>query len=312
MMRTILFDFGGTLDYPRHWLDRFVTHYRAAGIEITRAQLDPAFDHATRMGYRSTRLLSSYGLTELVDFLVHQQLGYLNRDGAPEIRETLGAASAGMRLPEIAGFITQSFVSESRLGLAASRKLLMIVYDRFRMGIVSNFYGNLENILAEYDLASFFAAVADSSQLGVFKPEPGIFDHAIKALGAVPAETSMVGDSLNKDCAPARDLGLTTIWLRHPLPDDGRTAYGSAVAKPKDFGEPLDRRQSRAADQIGERQSKPSRETGERLLPLARQVVEHSGRWAGDEIAETEQTQFVPDFTIDSLAELEHLRWWRS
>ena len=84
MKKTILFDFGGTLDYPRHWLDRFVVHYRAAGIELTRAPLDTAFDHATRMGYRSTRMLSSYGLTELVDYLVHQQLDYLGRHGAPE------------------------------------------------------------------------------------------------------------------------------------------------------------------------------------------------------------------------------------
>jgi len=268
---TVLFDFGGTLDYPRHWLDRFVVHYRAAGIEITRAQLDPAFAHATRMGYRSTRLLSSCGLTELVDFLVRLQIDYLSHHGAPEVRETLDAASAGMRLPEIAGWITQSFVAESRLGLAASRRLLITLSGRFRMGIVSNFYGNLDNILAEFDLASFFGAVADSSQLGIFKPEPGIFNLAIKTLGATPAETAMVGDSLDKDCTPARSLGLTTIWLRHsPLP-------------------------------AGDLAELPAGDLGERL-----------GQPAGDEILRTEQTQAPADFTIDTLAELEHLRWWRS
>lgn len=271
MTRTILFDFGGTLDYPRHWLDRFVVQYRAAGIEITRAQLDPAFAHATRMGYRSTRLVSSYGLNELVDFLVRLQIDYLRRRGAPEVREILGAASGGMRLPEIAGWITQSFVAESRFGLAASRKLLITLSGRFRMGIVSNFYGNLENILAEFDLASFFGAVADSSQLGIFKPEPGIFNHAIKTLGAIPAETAMVGDSLDKDCTPARSLGLSTIWLRHPpLPA-------------RDLAE-------LPAGDLGERLDQP----------------------AGDEIVWTEQTQTPADFTIDTLAELEHLRWWRS
>ena len=44
------------------------------------------------------------------------------------------------------------------------------------MGVVSNFYGNLENILAEADLARFFGVVVDSSRAGIFKPEPGIFD----------------------------------------------------------------------------------------------------------------------------------------
>jgi len=271
--KTILFDFGGTLDCPRHWLDRFVAHYRAAGIEIARAQLDPAFDHATRIGYRSTKLVSSYGLTELVDFLVHQQLDYLGRRGAPEIRETLAAASAGMRLPEIAGFITQSFVAESRSGLAASKESLKSLAGRFRMGIVSNFYGNLENILAEFDLASFFGVVADSSRLGVFKPEPGIFNHAIKALGAIPAETAMVGDSLAKDCVPAHTLGLTTIWLRHAPP-------------------------------------------GNLANPITAGIVDRQHQPDDHEIAGTEQSQFpsgfTADFTIEGVAELAHLSWWRS
>lgn len=293
-MRTMLFDFGGTLDYPRHWLDRFLVHYRAAGIELTRAQLDPAFDYATRMGYRSTEMLSSYGLTELVDYLVHQQIGYLKRHGAPEVREIVEAAAAGMRLPEIAGFITQAFVAESRIGLVASRNLLTTLSGRFRMGIVSNFYGNLENILAEFDLASFFGVVADSSQFGSFKPEPGIFTHAIKTLGAIPAETAMVGDSLNKDCTPARSLGLSTIWLRHqpslPAGDFAEPTAGALGERPDQRRLSLDQRHSRAADEI----------------------VERLDQSAGDEILRTEQTQAPADFTIDTLAELEHLRWWRS
>ena len=271
-MRSMLFDFGGTLDSPRHWLDRFLVHYRAAGIAITRAQLDPAFDHATRMGYRSTRMLSAFGLTELVDYLVRLQIDFLARRGPEPLREHLAAVAGGRRLDEVAGFITQSFVAESRRGLAASRKLLITLSGRFRMGIVSNFYGNLENILAEFDLASLFGVVADSSQLAIFKPEPGIFNHALSALGALPAETAMVGDSLLKDCAPARDLGLTTIWLRHaPIPADGADHTPAADA--------LDR---------------PDRPTGDQ----------------GDGAKQTQfSASFTPHFTIDNLAELEHLLW---
>jgi HAD superfamily hydrolase (TIGR01549 family) len=213
--RTILFDFGGTLDYPRHWLDRFLAHYRAAGLELTRDQLDAGFDHATATAYHSTKLLSSYGLTELVDYLVRLQIEFLGRHGAPAVRETIDAAAAGMRLLEIAGWITQSFVAESREGFAIAREALGALDGRFRMGVVSNFYGNLENILAEAGLSGFFGAVADSSRLGFFKPDPGLFIAALEQLGAVPAETAMVGDSLDKDCRPARKLGMTTIWLRH-------------------------------------------------------------------------------------------------
>jgi HAD superfamily hydrolase (TIGR01549 family) len=215
-MRSILFDFGGTLDYPQHWLDRFLTHYRAAGINLTREQLDPGFDYATRIAYRSTPMLAAYGLIELVDYLVHLQIGFMGRHGPEELRENLAAAAGGRRLDEVAGWITQAFVAQSREGFALSREALAALSGRFRMGVVSNFYGNLENILAEADLTRFFGAVADSSRVGIFKPAPGIFIAALKQLDALPAETAMVGDSLSKDCVPARKLGITAVWLRHP------------------------------------------------------------------------------------------------
>src|SRR5580698_3106242 len=151
-MRSILFDFGGILDFPRHWLDRFLTHYRTAGIDLTREQLDRGFDHATRVAYRSTQSLAAYGLVELVDYLVRLQIGFMGRHGAEELRENLAAAAGGRRLDEVAGWITQSFVAESQEGFAISREVLGELSGRFRMGVVSNFYGNLENILAEADL----------------------------------------------------------------------------------------------------------------------------------------------------------------
>ena len=214
-MRSIFFDFGGTLDYPRHWLDRFLTHYRSAGIDVTREQLDLGFDHATRVAYRSMQTVAAYGLVELIDYLVHLQIGFMGRHGSEQVRENLAAVAGGRRLDEVAGWITQSFVAESREGFALSRDVLDALSGRFRMGVVSNFYGNLENILAEADLTRFLDTVADSSRLGIFKPAPGIFLAALKALDARPAEAAMVGDSLSKDCVPARKLGITAIWLRH-------------------------------------------------------------------------------------------------
>ena len=214
-MRTILFDFGGTLDYPRHWLDRFLTHYLTAGISLTRAQLDLGFTHATHVGYRSTQALADFGLLELVDFLVRQQISFMSLHGTEELREKIAAVAGGRRLDEVAGWITQSFVAESNEGFAVSREVLGGLSGRFRMGVVSNFYGNLGNILAEAGLAPFFAAIADSSRVGIFKPEPALFINALEQLVGRPVETAMVGDSLSKDCVPAQALGMTAVWLRH-------------------------------------------------------------------------------------------------
>jgi FMN phosphatase YigB (HAD superfamily) len=210
---TLLFDFGGTLDGPAHWLDRFLASYRAAGVEITRAELDPAFDDATRIGYGATRVVARFGLTDLVRFLVGHQFEYLRKSGPDPLRARLDEAGAAGRHRMVES-VTNSFVRETSNGLAHSREVVGALKGRFKLGIVSNFYGNLDRILEEAKLDRFFATVADSSRVGIFKPEPGIFEAALKKIQCAPESAAMIGDSLSKDCVPARTLGMRTIWLR--------------------------------------------------------------------------------------------------
>jgi FMN phosphatase YigB (HAD superfamily) len=220
----LLFDFGGTLDGPAHWLDRFLLSYRAAGIAITRAELDPAFDHATRIGYGATRVVARFGMTDLVRFLVGHQFEYLRKSGPDPIRATLDDSGAAGR-HRLVEAVTKSFVGETSAGLAHSREVLGPLKSRFKMGVVSNFYGNLDRILEEAKLNRFFAAVADSSRVRIFKPDPGIFEDVLNKLHCAPDAVAMIGDSLAKDCAPAHKLGMRTVWLRtEPRPDEDSVA----------------------------------------------------------------------------------------
>lgn len=225
-VNALLFDFGGTLDGRLHWLDRFLADYRAAGIEISRAELDPAFDQATRTGYGATKILTRFGLTDLVRFIVGHQFESLRQSGPDKVRAILeeGGAKGRHRIVEA---ITASFVRETVAGLEHTRDVIAALHGRFKLGVVSNFYGNLDRILAEARLDRFFAAVADSSRVGIFKPEPGIFEFALKKIRAGTAETAMIGDSLAKDCAPAKKLGLRTVWLRA---DSNRSVPADAAA----------------------------------------------------------------------------------
>ena len=209
---TLLFDFGGTLDGPAHWLDRFLSSYRTAGIAITRAELDPAFDHATRMGYGATRIVARFGMTDLVRFLVGHQFEYLRKSGPEQLRATLEKSGAAGRHRFVEA-VTNSFVRETSAGLAHSRDIVGPLKSRFKMGVVSNFYGNLDRVLEEAKLDRFFTAVVDSSRVGIFKPDVGIFEAALKKIQCTPESVAMIGDSLGKDCAPARKLGMRTVWL---------------------------------------------------------------------------------------------------
>jgi putative hydrolase of the HAD superfamily len=210
----LLFDFGGTLDLPgSHWLDRFLANYRRAGIVIAREELDPAFAHGTDVGYRAGAAMRERGLGELVRFLVDSQLDYLSSQGPDEVRAQLNAAAAGQH-DSLMERISAGFVEESARGLASSREVLSILARRFRLGVISNFYGNLDRILAEARMDELFETVIDSVRLDLFKPDPRIFQAALQAFALPAAQVAMVGDSLDKDCIPARSLGMRAVWVR--------------------------------------------------------------------------------------------------
>jgi FMN phosphatase YigB (HAD superfamily) len=213
-MRAILFDFGGTLDFPKHWLDRFVEHYLAAGVRIKRMELELAFSAATHKAYACSEMLRHYNLSQLVGFLVELQFAHLGIQdtSAPDMWAEM---PAGCNITELKAQIRESFVAQSVVGFGLIRPVLESLAPRFKLGVVSNFYGNLERVIADAGLASAVSVTADSGRLGRYKPDPRIFAVALEQLDVAPHEAVMVGDSLGKDCAPAGAMGMTTIWLRH-------------------------------------------------------------------------------------------------
>jgi len=214
-MGAVLFDFGGTLDFPRHWLDRFYIHYHEAGLALTRAQLDQAFSAATRAAYRSAALLHNFRLIDLIPWLVRRQLECLRHLQSSRMPSVVAPWQARFARETLVDRISEAFIQESMDGLAHSRVILANLAVRFKIGVVSNFYGNLERILEEAGFAPIVAAIADSGCLGIYKPDPEIYRTVLGMLALAPAVTTMVGDSLDKDCAPARELGMRTVWLRH-------------------------------------------------------------------------------------------------
>jgi putative hydrolase of the HAD superfamily len=214
-IKALLFDFGGTLDGAgRHWLDRFADAYRAAGLEIGREQLDPAFSHATQKGYRAWERLRGWGLRQLCEFLVEAQLQHLSENTPVSIAHELKRESAdGTRY---VARISDYFCAQSSAAFAGNIHLLSKLASRFTLGVVSNFYGNLDTVLSEAGLLGFFTVVVDSSRVQIFKPDPRIFNCALEKLGLPAAKAAMVGDSIDKDCMPARKIGMKTILLTAP------------------------------------------------------------------------------------------------
>jgi putative hydrolase of the HAD superfamily len=209
----ILFDFGGTLDCPSHWLDRFLKHYVAAGFELTREELDPAFDFATKAGYAAGNAMERFKLNDLVRFLVGNQFEYLRGQGPDRFSEALNKMDSRERFRSVER-VRESFLKETVAGLACSKEILAKLKPQFRLGIISNWYGNLDAIIAEAGMSRMFDAIIDSTRVHAFKPDEAIFRAALKALHSPAEQTAMVGDSMNKDMAPAHRIGMLTVFLR--------------------------------------------------------------------------------------------------
>jgi len=55
--------------------------------------------------------------------------------------------------------------------------------------------------------------VVASEDVRCYKPDPGIFQYALKVMGVDPSRTLHVGDSLHSDVGGAARLGIKTAWL---------------------------------------------------------------------------------------------------
>jgi putative hydrolase of the HAD superfamily len=194
--RGILFDFGGTLDGAGlSWTDRFLVVYRRLGLEVPSDRVVAAAGHGTRNAYAEPALASA-SLRETVDFHVRCQLRFL-----------------ALEQPALRAGLVDAFVADSEAALAASRRWLASLVGRVALGVVSNFYGNLERILVDAEMATLFGAIVDSAVVGVSKPDAEIFSLALARLGLAPGEALFVGDSLEKDVLPARECGLRSVLL---------------------------------------------------------------------------------------------------
>lgn len=84
------------------------------------------------------------------------------------------------------------------------------------LALVTNCSAETEHVIERLKLRQFFAALALSSTLGTLKPEPALYQHALDALGADPAQTLFVGDGETEEHRGAKALGMTTILIRRP------------------------------------------------------------------------------------------------
>ena len=221
-IETLLFDFGGTLDADGvAWKERFHTLYRAEGLGIAADAFAPIFFAADDPLVGS--LSSTAGLSETVTALATNLEAELTRRGAGT--EDTGAVNEQNRGQRVAS----RFLFEASAAFTRNRPILEALKARYRLGIVSNFYGNLEAVCRSAAIAPLFGVMVDSQCVGAEKPDPAIFHVALETLRATPETAVFVGDSLRRDREGARRMGMRFIWI---APQNVQTAETRASAEP--------------------------------------------------------------------------------
>jgi putative hydrolase of the HAD superfamily len=191
----VLFDFGGTLDATGlAWKDRMLAVCRAEGVDVRADRFDSAFYRA------DDALVGAIPATLTLSQTVHRLVAGL--------ADALDLGNGG-RVDRIAA----RFVEDASRAVRANLSILTALARRYRLGIVSNFYGNLETVCTDLGLRPLFPVIVDSTVVGCVKPHPKIFAVALDALGVAPAEATFVGDSLPRDMAGARAVGMAHVWL---------------------------------------------------------------------------------------------------
>lgn len=109
--------------------------------------------------------------------------------------------------------------------LASASALLESLRSRgLKTGLVANAWPEPGRVLrvdaVRYGLAEVLDVMLFSTDIGVRKPAPEIFERALGELGVEPANAIYVGDSLETDVSGAARVGMTTVQALWFVADD--------------------------------------------------------------------------------------------
>ena len=245
-IKGIIFDYGGTLDTRGdHWSEVLWQGYEHFGIGVAAdEEVEPgvsihkqAFRDAYVYGERALAvnpivtpdfhfedILREKLILEL-KFLAGKELLETGKDDA-EKQAKLGndsdASSESLLLSLSDSEIHQiavdmaHYINAKTLDLLQENKQVLehLKQAGYPMVLVSNFYGNINQVLKDAGIDGYFKEVIESAVVGVRKPNPAIFALGVCALDLPASQVLVVGDTYSKDIMPAHKLGCHTLWFK--------------------------------------------------------------------------------------------------
>lgn len=248
-IKGIIFDYGGTLDTRGdHWSEVLWQGYEHFGIGVANdEEVEPgvsihkqAFRDAYVYGERALAvnpivtpdfhfedILREKLILEL-NFLAGKELLETGKDDSEKqaklgnfgkdsdaSSESLFLSLSDSEIHQIAVDMARYINAKTLALLNENRQVLEHLKQAgYPMVLVSNFYGNINQVLKDAEIDGYFEDVIESAVVGVRKPNPAIFALGVCALDLPASQVLVVGDTYGKDIIPAHKLGCHTLWIK--------------------------------------------------------------------------------------------------
>ena len=205
-IKGIIFDYGGTIDSNgMHWAEVIWMAYQAEEVPVSKEIFRNAYVHGERTLGKNPIVKPHHTFLDMLRLKTDIQIEWLKAgDFIPEAYATPGLKQR----------LADWCYAYARKSIDTARPILEALSQKYPLVLVSNFYGNIESVLKDFHLDTYFKSIVESAVVGIRKPDPAIFGLGVKEL-SLPAETIVViGDSHDKDIIPATSIGCKTIWLK--------------------------------------------------------------------------------------------------
>lgn len=97
-----------------------------------------------------------------------------------------------------------------------AKEILEYLFPKYKLHIITNGFEEVQySKLKNSGMDRFFTTVITSEAADSKKPDPAIFEYALRISGALASESIMVGDDLTVDILGAADAGFDQLYVNH-------------------------------------------------------------------------------------------------
>jgi len=118
--------------------------------------------------------------------------------------------------PNVSKHMGEFYKPESSVPEDVRRVLPQLKQAGYILAVISNRDKPFQDLLHEHGIGEFFHFSLAAGEVNSFKPEPGVFEHALRRVSLSPKEAIYVGDNYYADVVGARRAGLRPV-LYDPL-----------------------------------------------------------------------------------------------